>query len=561
MRHPDRKALNRFLLLVFGVCSVLYIAGCGGERGIPERLETGFAMDRPDVLRLGLYGDALDLSPIGHHAEYERFLCNLVHAAPLKRDGNGALQPDLFDTWVSYPDEAGRLVVDAFWKQGLRWHDGTPFDTKALAFTFEMMKNPGNSSPYATLASQVVRIDELDRGKRVRIVFATSSRRSLELLTAGLLPPHLLEGKTVSDALVPRVASDPDANLSAATASGSLVAFTEYPVGMGPYRLVNRRRGRFIEFEAWQQVASQTLPFNRILVRCHNQLETLLSDFRNGKLDWMPVPSEIASKIEELKIPQVRFLRYPNPAFLLWGFNTRRSPFDQPALRVALDEGLDRASIRAKIPYEGELLAGSLKPALPVSEPRDLAGALEAAGIRDSNGDGRREFDGKPLNMNILMNEENLTRKLLAEELARQLNQAGISGTVEGVNWSELLGKRLATDSWDSFLLSFQQPVDGNAIELWHTVGSAAGSLNYCRISDPELDAALERLDTWPEVASAAELRARVQTRLEAVRPGAFLFRTFDVAMCRENLIGPASESGIIDMQPATWKKLAPENP
>ncbi|HOY67877.1 MAG TPA: ABC transporter substrate-binding protein [Candidatus Ozemobacteraceae bacterium] len=556
-----KAALTRLIPVALCACAVFSVAGCGGGREIPERLESGFAIDRPDVLRLGLYGDALSLSPIGHHAEYERLICNLVHAAPLRRAPDASLQPDLFESWVSYPDEAGRLVVDAFWKTGLRWHDGVPFDTKALAFTFEMMKQPGNGSPYAALASQVVRIDELDRGKRVRIVFATSSRRSLELLTAGLLPPHLLEGKQVPEALVPRIASDPEAGVSTPTASASLAAYTEFPVGMGPYRLVNRRRGRFIELEAWPQTASQTLAFSRILVRCHPQLESLLADFRNGRLDWMPVPSEIASKIEELKIPQVRFLRYPNPSFLFWGFNTRRPPFDRPALRMALDEGLDRASLRLKIPYDGELLGLASDAADTAGGRRDLAAALEAAGFRDTNGDGRREADGKPLELKILVNEENLSRKLVAEEIVRQLNLVGISGTVEGANWSELLGKRLASDSWDSFLLAFQQPTDGNVIDLWHTPASAAGALNTCGVSDPELDAALDRLDTWPEVASAAELRATVQARIAAVRPGAFLFRPFDVAMCREGLIGPASETGIIDMQPATWNKLASQTP
>ncbi|HNW34850.1 MAG TPA: ABC transporter substrate-binding protein [Candidatus Ozemobacteraceae bacterium] len=574
MMRARAMRFGKLLALIACGAALAFTTGCGSEKGIPERVSSGFSVDKPDILRLGLYGDALELSPISHHGEYDRMICNLVHAAPLKRSIDGKLEPDLFASWVSYPDEKGRLIVDAIWKSGLRWHDGTTFDPKALAFTFAAMRNPANASPYAALASQVVEIDQLDRGRRIRIVFAKPSRRYLELLTAGLLPPHLLEGKVLPEAQIARPFPDPDLPPAAENASPALVAYSEYPVGLGAFRLTNRKRGRFIELESAIGAASDSARpnFTRILFRCHPQLESLLNDFRQGKLDWIPVPSEIASKIEELRIPGALFHRYPNPGFFFWGFNLRKAPFDQIALRTALDEGLNRGNLRAKIPYEGEILKSSgflgigsatIQPGSgeeTASDSIDLSQALETAGIRDTDGDGRRDIAGKPFSVGILVNEENLVRKLAADEIASQLKRAGVNANVEAISWSDLLGARLASSSWDSFLLAFQLPRDGNAVDLWHSGdGSGTESLNFCGVADPELDAALDQLDTWPENATPSALLTTVSARLQAVRPGAFLFRPFDVAAWRTGLTGPERESGLIDMQPAAWKKNTEE--
>lgn len=562
---------KRIALLLCCLAIAAFLNGCGADTKLPKRLVTDFSANRPDVLRLGLFGDALDLSPIGHHGEYDRTICNLVHAAPLRYLPDGRLEGDLFDSWVGYPDEKGQLIIDGIWKQNLRWHDGTSFDPGALAFTFAAMRNPANASPYAALASEVVEVSSIDRGRRVRIVFPKLSRRYLELLTAGLLPPHLLEGNAVSEARISLPFPDPDGEVQSENASRPQVLFTEYPVGLGPYRLANRKRGSFIELESVQQVASESVTpnFRRILVKCHSRLESLLNDFRQGNLDWMPVPSEIAAKIEELRIPDALFHRYPNPSFLFWGFNMRKSPFDQVQVRAALDESLDRNVIRSKIPYEGEILKGVPFSTTPLNDAAhgnsavtadspDIIKLLDSASIKDTNGDGKRDFNGKPFGMKILVNEENLLRKLVGEEISAQFKRAGVDATVEAVSWSEFLGSRLASDSWDSFLLSFQLPRAGNAVDLWHsTPATAAGSLNYCGISDPELDSMLDQLDRWPEQATPAVLLEGISGRLNAVRPGAFLFRAADVALWRTDLSGPETEAGVIDMRPWTWKKQA----
>ncbi len=567
-KRTGSASAGRILLAVLMLLA-LFSAGCRSDRKLPERLQADFSRNSPDVLRLGLYGDVVDLSPIGHHGEYDRSVCNLVHAAPLKVAADGSLEGDLFASWVSYPDENGRLIVDGIWKQDLAWHDGTPFDPKALEFTFAAMRNPANASPYAALASEVVEIAPMDRGRRIRIVFPGLSRRYLELLTAGLLPPHLLEGKNIPEAMIERRMSVSDAPAGAEAGTSTQVLYSQYPVGLGAYRLADRKRGMFLELESVGGAASDTTrpTFQRILVRCHSQFETLLNDFRQGRLDWIPVPSEIASKIEELQIPDTRFARYQNPSFLFWGFNLKKAPFDQVQVRKALVAGIDRGAARSKIPYDGTILAnmpfpasvaGNLGKNAPetAQDAASLALLLDETELKDSNGDGKRDVNGKPFAMKILVNEENLVRKLVAEEISSQLRRVGVDASVEAISWSELLGNRLAGDTWDSFLLAFQLPRAGNAVDLWHTpMASITDSLNYCGISDPELDEVLERLDRWPEQASPSAYLGSISERLDAVAPGAFLFRPADVAAWHTYLTGPENDAGIIDMRPSAWQK------
>lgn len=104
--------------------------------------------------------------------------------------------------------------------------------------------------------------------------------------------------------------------------------------------------------------------------------------------------------------------------------NTRRAPFDDPAVRRAVTLGVDRASC-----VSAYLLGHGLAAQFPVSPasglyPKDLetaysqdgyASALEAAGLNT----------GKTRSLTLLVNQESSFRVSTAQTIA-----AGLSGTI-----------------------------------------------------------------------------------------------------------------------------------
>ncbi|NLI76637.1 MAG: hypothetical protein GX442_09365 [Candidatus Riflebacteria bacterium] len=577
-----RAFRSRRLVLVCLVGLAMGLAvGCSRERALPPAQQALLQADEAGVLRLGVYGDPLGLTPGLALGEFGRLVTNLVHAGPLKRGPDGGFLPDLFASFVPTQDEQGNLIVEGAWRTGLRWHDGTPFAARDFEFTLQILAASETNSPYADLARRVTAVQTLDRGRRTRVVFAGNSVQFLDLLTVGVLPSHLLEGQKLEEARLPvtfqRVAtpSPPPAEAGSGTTDARL-PFAQFPVGLGPYRVVARERAQFVELEAWPgQVASgpaATLPegrsvppFQRILVRCHPRVEGLVEDFRAGRLDWMSVPPEIASRLEELRIPDVRFVRTPNPACLVWGFNTRRPPLDRLPVRQALSRVVDRPRLLNTLAVDGVIMAGppggerltASAAAAPEGGPSP-ADLLTQAGLTDADGDGWRDLDNKPFTLSILTNQMNLGRKAVADRLAADLKTVGIKATVEILSWSDLIGKRLRPGQFDTFLIGLSVPHDRSWTNLWHSSPPVGESLNFTGFTSPALDQALEAWDRVPPGASPTSRLAEVRDILAAQVPVAWLVQTRDVMAFRTRLEGVDPTRLMAEQDLLTWSKGGP---
>ncbi len=556
------------LAILLVTCAAM--TGCLGGKNLPPRIQALLATPDATVLRLGVYGDPLGVNPALPLDEFGRLVVSLVHAGPLKRGPAGTFLPDLFASFVPTQDEQGNLVVEGAWRNDLAWHDGTPFSPRDLEFTLQAMAASDSGSPYADLARRVTAVQHLDRGRRTRIVFAGNSTQFLDLLTIGVLPSHLLAGQRLDEAMIPPpgfaepAEGDLAAPASATSASAPTVPFALFPVGMGPYRLVARQRARFVELEPASGAAG-VAPFRKIVIRCFPRLEDLVGTFRNGQLDWMHVPPDIAARLEELRMPGVTFVRTPNPACLVWGFNTRRPPFDRLPVRQALSAVINRSRLLGALPMEGRVLDGPpvvsgidpAGPALGVATgapglPTDL---LTKAGLADADGDGWRDFEGKPFSLTIVTNQSNLGRKVAGDLLVEDLKKVGIRATVLTTSWSDLLGKHLAGGEFDTFLIGFHVPPDRSWLNLWHSAPPVGDRLNHTGFFRDELDRALETWDRVPFGEPTHPPVAEVRALLAEQVPVAWLVQAIDVVAFQNGLQGVDPARSLLDQDLLTWSK------
>ncbi len=521
----------RIIIIAVMFISLLFQTGCKKKETLPDEIAAMLENQSGKVLRLGVYGDPMALNPITHiRTEHGKLVNNLVHASPLKKMPSGTFEPCLFDSFFLFRGENGTVILEAVWKTNLKWSDGKPFDARDLEFTIRSMQNQAVQSPMADLASAVVSINSLDRGQRTRIVFARDSRKLLELLTIGLLPAHLLKDAPVGDL---KAEMAPEEN-----ASFTWAAYADKPVGMGPYMVKSRQRGSYLLLEPNplfpdDRVASRPA----ILIRSSFDYQQLITDFRAKKFDWINLPSMLAEQLETMTIPDIRFIRYPNPAAMMWMFNNRRPALSDVRVRTALDLLADRSMIKNLMPADGlPLFASPLAsaPANVAEQPQRTQQALkllDEAGVKDSNGDGLRDFNGQPFKIEILVNEDNLTRKVIAGKLSEQLRTSGLQAEVVSVPWSEMISSRLRKGEFDTTLISCSLPAHGNWTSLLHSSPVLLDNLNFMGVSSSDLDSQLEKLDSMFVEDSQAEARKAVADYLDENRPVAFLFKPFDVGL------------------------------
>ncbi|HNX77803.1 MAG TPA: ABC transporter substrate-binding protein [Candidatus Rifleibacterium sp.] len=530
----------RNISLIFLVSAVITLSGCGAQKKLPEEIAALLADTSGKVVRLGIYGDPLGLDPLTHcESEHGQMVSNFVHAAPLRKLADGSFVPYLFSEYYLTPGENGTVVLNAVWRRGLKWHDGTDFDPRALDYTIRMMGDPERASPYADLAKGVLSVTSIGQGQQCHMVFAGDSRQFLDLLCVGLLPMHKLATESGSEQTVglPAVASAP-ATAGNASAVYDLAAYSANPVGLGPYRVKARVPGQYMLLEPNpffydDRVASRP----QVLVHSVYDIQQIISDFRVKKYDWINLPSMIAEQLETMQLEQVKFVRYPNQAAMVWMFNTRNPLTADIKVRKALDLLVDRSGVKKQFSADcEELYANPLaaSPTLAVDQTTRRAAALkllEEAGVVDTNNDGRRDYQGKPFEISILINDDNLTRRVVADQMVADLAKSAITASVEAVSWSDFVAKRLRPGEFSTALLSLQLPAAGNWVSLLHSKPLLLDNLNFTGVADQQLDQALAILDSMLAMPDRQKAVEKVGTFLDESRPMAFLLRPLDVGL------------------------------
>ena len=548
---------NYRIILVFALIAALVnFAGCRRSKELPDEIAAMLNDSSGKIVRLGIYGDPLGLNPIEHlESEHGQMVSNFVHAAPLRKLADGSFVPYLFSEYYLTPGDNGTVVLNAVWRRGLKWHDGTEFDPRSLELTVRMMADPKNNSPYAELAKGVLAVSSIGQGQRCHMIFAGDSRQYLDLLCVGLLPKHILEPEKTTEVAAAAVASAAG-EANNASAASALEMYADKPVGLGPYMIKAREKGSYLLLEANPNFFDDRIASRpAVLLHCSYDFQQLVSNFRQKKYDWINLPSMISEQLENMKLDQVKFVKYPNQAAMVWVFNTRDASLADAKVRTALDLLVDRNRILNQFPGDAVALYANILasgPAVAEEYASRFANGekmLEAAGVKDSNNDGWRDINGNPFEIKILINDDNLSRRVIADQIVADLGRARVKAVVESVSWSDFVSKRLKQGEFSTALLSYHFPIGGNWISLLHSAPKVLDNLNYAGVKDEQIDKTLDALDSMLDGTDRNQAVASLSAYLEEYRPMAFLVRPMDVGLYH-------AEAGLSTAASAIWNDV-----
>jgi len=529
----------RIILIFVLMAALVNFSGCRRTQELPGEIAAMLDDSSGKIVRLGIYGDPLGLNPIEHlESEHGQMVSNFIHAAPMRKLADGSFVPYLFSEYYLTPGENGTVVLDAVWRRGLKWHDGTEFDPRSLEFTIRMMADPKNNSPYVELAKGVLAVSSIGQGQRCHMIFAGNSRQYLDLLCVGLLPKHILDSDKAAVSADSSVTASSSGEVKNASAASVLEMYADKPVGLGPYMIKAREKSSYLLLEANphffdDRIASRPV----VLIHSSYDFQQLVSNFRQKKYDWINLPSMISEQLENMKLDQVKFVKYPNQAAMVWVFNTRDASLADAKVRIALDLLVDRNRILNQFPgdgvalYNNILASGSAAPEEYSNRFANGEKMLDTAGVKDSNNDNWRDFNGKPFEIKILINDDNLSRRVIADQIVADLGRAHIKAVVEAVSWSDFVSKRLRQGEFSTALLSYHFPVGGNWASLLHSSPKVLDNLNYAGVKDGQVDKTLDELDSMLDGVDRNQSAASLSAYLEESRPMAFLVRPMDVGL------------------------------
>lgn len=259
-------------------------------------------------------------------------------------------RPYLARRWEWSPDRR-RLTFHL--ETALRWHDGRPTTSRDVAWTLNAARDPASGYPRTSELTSLETVTAPDESTVV-VQFARSQPSLPDVLTdLAILPSHLL-GQV------------PPGELRQA-------AWNSAPVGNGPFRFVAHEANR-----RWVFAANRSFPaalggpprLDRFIVVVVDEPTTKLAALTSGELDFAGIQPAHAAFVA--RDPELLVKSYP--LLMTYGivFNTRRPPFDQLAVRRAVNAALDREEL-----VEGYIYGYGTTADGPV--PPDVPGYLPAA--------------------------------------------------------------------------------------------------------------------------------------------------------------------------------------
>ncbi|MDI6799940.1 MAG: ABC transporter substrate-binding protein [Actinomycetota bacterium] len=142
-------------------------------------------------------------------------------------------------------------------------------------------------------------------------------------------------------------------------------AFYENPVGTGPFKFKEWKRGERIVLERFEDYCGKIAYLDSVVFKVFNDETTGYMEFEAGNLGESPIP--IGRLKEAKKRYGERVISEPALSLYFYGFNTQLGPFkDNPDLRRAIAHTIDREAITKAI-FEGSYLpaTGILPKGMP----------------------------------------------------------------------------------------------------------------------------------------------------------------------------------------------------
>lgn len=370
---------------------------------------------RADNLRIAFGADPATLDPTATGVMSGFNIARSMFETLIVREFvDGVFQevPALAESW-EFVDET---TLEFRLRQGVTFHDGTPFTAEAVAYTFNTINDPG----YRTILRAYT--DNIDR---------------IEIVSDHVIRFHLKRPSLIVMAQLARIFIVP-----ASHAEGRLA---EHPVGTGPYRFVSYTPGNIGVVERNPDYWGTPGRSSTITFRIMPEASTRLAALEAGEVDIVEsVPADKLAVYEDS--PDIDVVTGLSTRVMSLILNYRQPIMAQPAFREALSSAIDRdAIVEALLNGQTEVSGSISSPAsmgyvadLPpyAYDPGAVPGLLAAAG-----------YAGEVISMGCPGGRYAMDRQV-CEAIGAMLGEAGIAINLEIVDWPTFITK-LYDSSWD----------------------------------------------------------------------------------------------------------------
>ncbi len=458
------------------------------------------------TLRVGWSSEPDKMNPLTSWSTEAYEVLSLVYDNLLGYDENLKTENQLAESFEYSTDG---LSITYHLRPDVTWHDGEPFTSADVKFTFELIKE-GSLGAYAQWLTGMTGVDTPD--DQTAVVSFDAPQAFNPGLAIPIVPEHIWS----------------------AVPADELKKFpNDTPVGTGPYRLVEWKQGETVTLERNPDWWGDAPAAKRIVFVLYGNEDVMAQALRAGEVDILTeVPPTIFDGL--VGAENVNAISLPSFSFHHIGFNVDTDPASRgnpllldPVIRRALNYAIDRDQL-VELALAGHGQPGSvlLPPAFGDwqyqvtaeeemnANPEAAIALLEDAGYTDTDGDGVRESpDGAPLEFRLIAIESTTVDVRAAELFRDAASEVGIKLDLQTMDENTLgdIVYNLKDPDWDIFVWGWDSGVADPDYMLGIVLCSQIGGNNDVFYCDQGYDALYDQQATTVEEAARMPIVHQMQ--------------------------------------------------
>ena len=338
-------------LSVTCVLSVSLLAGCSGTTtpgtAAPTGTESGNETAGGEMFNIALTAAFTGFDPLRTNDSASTYVNAQIYETLYRiNPETGEYDPLLATELPEYSEDG--LTVTVKLREGVTFHDGTPFNSEAVKYTFDLIKDPDFGSARASIASS---IDTMECPDDYTIVF------------------HLL----YEDGVFTAKLAHTNSAIVSPTAQQNQDLMTQ-PCGTGPYKFVSSVSGSNVVLTRNEDYWGEKPAIKDVTMTIITDESTAVSRMETGEADFMPnISVEQLSRVES----NASLTAATSEAAALYYVGMRASSSANPIMaekdfRIAIAKGIDKEG------YVEYMMQGYAETAYSVLGPKIFGYTPEA---------------------------------------------------------------------------------------------------------------------------------------------------------------------------------------